>query len=548
VDNGSTDSTTSIAKEFGAKILTDYKKTIAGLRNTGAGFATGKILVFIDGDVIITKEWAENILKVISSLEENSRIITGARCGISEKQNWIERRWFLPMMREKSNYMNSGHLIVTKEIFQEIGGFDETLLTGEDWEFCMRAKEKGIEIINNPDLRVIHEGYPKTLRQFICREKWHGIQDVSDMKSFLKSMPALLAVLYWLTGILGIVLSIYHKSVIYFLAAFTANSMICLLAALNKRRQFPLNIFFYFFLYNVYFFARGLSFVEVLKNMKIKNKIIATGKVLLGLKYIISIVLYISGITFLINRIIKKFHGNLSPLTILCYHSVKEQQLSFFERQLNYLIKKFQFIDSIQLLELIANPKNFNNAVRYICLTFDDCYEDNYFVVRKMLLEKKITAIFFAPSQKLGQASDWDDGSHNQRIMSAGQLKELAKSFTIGAHTQNHIRLGEVDPNVAVSEIMGSKDDLSRLLDQKILFFAYPNGSYNNTIVKCVSDCQFEAALTIEQHTNYSYKNRYTLGRYIVRPEELLSFKLKSNGGYDWFYYIQKSLKTILQG
>lgn len=264
VDNGSTDSTVKIAQEFGAKVLTDPSGTIASLRNLGADCAIGEVLVFLDADVFITPKWAKEIVSLTSKLEENNRIVTGSRCGISANPSWIEKYWFLPMTLEESNYMNSGHLIIDREIFNEIGGFNDTLITGEDYEFCMRAKQKGIVIINNPKLHVIHEGYPKTLKQFIRREKWHGIQDASNMRSFLKSKPAILAILYWLSGIFGIVLSTYYGIVSYVLIGVIINAAICIFATINKQKQFPLNKGAYFLLYNVYFFARGLSFIELL--------------------------------------------------------------------------------------------------------------------------------------------------------------------------------------------------------------------------------------------------------------------------------------------
>jgi len=264
VDNGSTDATTRIAQECGAKVIVDSSKTIAGLRNLGARYAVGKVLVFLDGDVIITHEWVENIFKVVTSIEHNNQIITGSRYGIVTNPGWIEKHWFLPMTHEKARYINGGHLIVDRDVFNEIGGFTDSLITGEDWEFCMRAKQKGMVIFNNPDLRVIHEGYPKNLRQFIRREKWLGIQDFYNISTFLKSRPAIFASLYWFSGILGIFLFLYYKSVIYIIIAFIINSIFCIFATLNKKTQFPLNVIYYFLLYHVYFFARGLSLIDSL--------------------------------------------------------------------------------------------------------------------------------------------------------------------------------------------------------------------------------------------------------------------------------------------
>lgn len=262
VDNGSTDATTQIASDFGATVLVDSSKTIAGLRNLGARYASARTLVFLDADVIITKQWAENIFDVIESIQKNSRIITGSRYGISTNPSWIERHWFLPMTREKGKYINGGHLIIDTHLFHEVGGFSDSLRTGEDWEFCVRAKQNGIMIINNPNLLVIHEGYPKTISQFIDREKWLGIQDFCDISSFCKSRPAIFGLSYCLSGIIGAALFLYHRSVAYIAIAIIINSTLCLTATLSRKKQFRLNVPVYFFLYNVYFFARGFALIH----------------------------------------------------------------------------------------------------------------------------------------------------------------------------------------------------------------------------------------------------------------------------------------------
>jgi len=259
VDNGSTDSTVEIAGQYGVKILKDSSETIAGLRNLGAGHSLGRVLVFLDGDVLITAEWAAEFGKVLSTLDSNKKLITGSRCGISSDSNWIEKCWYLPMIHEPASYMNSGHLIIRRDLFFELGGFNENLITGEDWELSKRAQKKGITILNNPHLRVIHEGYPKTLREFVRRERWHGLQDFRDIKSFITSKVALITVLYWIIGIAGIALSIYFRSIFYIIMGLIINSILCIVATLRKQRQFPLNIFVYFLLYHVYFFSRGLS-------------------------------------------------------------------------------------------------------------------------------------------------------------------------------------------------------------------------------------------------------------------------------------------------
>ena len=266
-------------------------------------------------------------------------------------------------------------------------------------------------------------------------------------------------------------------------------------------------------------------------------------KVLLKIKYLLSLLFYSCGICTVINYFIKLFYGNQPPLIVLCYHSVDEDMMCQFEKQIDYLIRQnYKIISGIELLKLLYYPVEPDNNSKYICLTFDDCYEDNYFIVRNILVKKKIPAIFFAPSYKLGQYVDWNSCYAHKRLMTVEQLKDMSRSFDIGSHTRNHIKLAEASSDVYVDEIKNSKNDLEKILDREVVFFAYPHGSYNRKVIQYLSECKFKSAFTVRQHVNYSYKEKYELGRYLIKPDNFRDFKLKVSGGYDWFFFLNKFL------
>ena len=265
------------------------------------------------------------------------------------------------------------------------------------------------------------------------------------------------------------------------------------------------------------------------------------------IKNFLSIVLYHTGINFLVNTFIMHCYGNFPVVTILCYHSITtKQQIRSFEKQLDYLRgSSYSFISGHELIALINSPKSFCNSKRYICLTFDDCCEDNYFIVRPILAKRKIPAIFFAVSSKLGGWADWDRNKDSCRLMTPDQLREMALLFDIGSHTRTHVKLATKKFEIALKEIRDSKQELMGLIRKPISFFAYPNGNYNSAVARTVMDCGFDIAFTIEQHTNYCYEEKYSLGRYIVDPEDFEDFKLKVAGGYDWFYFSKKAFKRV---
>lgn len=272
VDNGSSDNTVSIAMANGARVLKEPSRSIGGLRNLGAGASRGKYLVFLDADVVLRPSWEREFLRVLDELERNGRVITGSRYGVRDQPSWIEKHWFLPMTLEKAKYINAGHLIVSKEVFTQVGGFDESLRTGEDYELCMRAKSHGVEIVNDPKLEVIHEGYPKTVWAFVKREKWHGGQDFESLRSFRNSWPAMAAVVYWTVSIVAIGLAIHFSSFGYIVAGFCLTTTLCCLAALKKRSQYQLDVIPYLLIYHIYFFARGLSLAERISGIHKKKR------------------------------------------------------------------------------------------------------------------------------------------------------------------------------------------------------------------------------------------------------------------------------------
>jgi glycosyltransferase involved in cell wall biosynthesis len=192
VDNGSIDQTVEIANKKKAICLHAPGCSIASMRNRGALEATADIFVFLDADVYLGNSWGLRIRVVMERLHSQSHIVSGSLCGISEENNWIERIWFAPMTTLKEvNYINSGHMVMHRDLFLRVGGFDPKLETGEDYEFCTRARMLGARIENDPMLRVVHAGYPKSIKSFFVRERWHARGDYKSLKMLISSKPAI---------------------------------------------------------------------------------------------------------------------------------------------------------------------------------------------------------------------------------------------------------------------------------------------------------------------------------------------------------------------
>ena len=264
-DHGSQDATAMLARELGAQVLASTGGTVAGLRNLAARNAQGQIFIFLDADIVLTKDWHDHFPETFQLLERQPTTVTGSLCGIPDDASFIERYWFAPMQTKSMRYINSGHLITSRILFRQIDGFDASLQTGEDVDFSTRARAAGGVIAPDQRLRVIHNGYPSTLSAFIRREIWHGKGDCQALKNILSSrvaMVALLLVLLHLTAIAGV---LYTNDFILVGSAMLGIVCVCLGAAIFKHKQRTLiGIAVTSFLYYFYFAARAISCIQSL--------------------------------------------------------------------------------------------------------------------------------------------------------------------------------------------------------------------------------------------------------------------------------------------
>ncbi len=235
-DNGSRDNTIIVARSFGAQVLVDEDATVGGLRNRAVKLAEGRVLVFLDADVSLTQSWGENITSAFSSLTVNPWQVTGSKCGLPEKPGWIEHYWFKPLLSNKVKYINSGHLITSIDLFNKIEGFDERLESGEDYAFGKSAITLQAEIVNNPSLVVVHEGYPKTLPQFIRREIWHGMGEGKSLRTIKTSNVAIASILFAGLHILTALGFLCFSGGAFGLIGVTLIVVICVFFALIKHK------------------------------------------------------------------------------------------------------------------------------------------------------------------------------------------------------------------------------------------------------------------------------------------------------------------------
>lgn len=216
MDNGSSDGTVDIAKSYGGifnlEVITVAGVRISALRNRGAREARGKFLAFLDADCIAPPNWLVNAASIFA---RDSSGIIGAHYEIPRDATWVGRLWCQDRLSERVgdvSYVPGGDLLITKDCFLEVGGFDESIQTNEDLELCQRVIEKGWPVRAYPELRVTHLGTPRTLIGFYRKQQWHGthvftvfLRDPQKRKNVKPVMLAVYTLACFAGSILGAV-------------------------------------------------------------------------------------------------------------------------------------------------------------------------------------------------------------------------------------------------------------------------------------------------------------------------------------------------------
>ena len=214
VDNGSTDKTVQIAKEYGARIFSAPGKTVAALRNVGARDAKGGYVAYVDADCVIDRHWLENALK---HFPDEKVAAVGSPTDIVTDSTWVQKYWHL--VRSKKNqvafvkWLPTENLIVRRPALESVGGFNEALTTCEDVDFCYRLSRKYM-IVSDGSVRSVHLGEARTLGEFYKKERWRGKGNLGGLFAHglvLDELPSLLFQFYYLIAFLLLTLSAVYS-------------------------------------------------------------------------------------------------------------------------------------------------------------------------------------------------------------------------------------------------------------------------------------------------------------------------------------------------
>ena len=178
-----------------------------------------------------------------------------------------------------------------------------------------------------------------------------------------------------------------------------------------------------------------------------------------------------------------------------------------------------------------------------VVLTFDDAYRDFYTTAAPVLTQLGFTATEFVPTAFVGR----------QHYLTWDMIRTLdAEGFTIGDHTVHHVSLGSLSAAQAYWEMSQAKQELETVLNHPILDFAYPSGSFNQSVMRQAKALGFEVAVSTMGGVYHTEASLMALTRQRVSGGISMSFFAQQVVGppptVAWIHWAQGQVAAVGSG
>ena len=163
VDDGSTDETETIVKNFEDRICYVYQKRsgVAAARNKGLELSSGDFVTFIDADDVWKKNKLEIQLKLFQQNPELEMVL-----GFLQRVTTRNEDDSLHVFEgdEDGIYvLQLGCTLIKKRVFENVGNFDEEMKLSEDFDWFLRTRESGIKVDVHKDVVQLYRQHEKNI-------------------------------------------------------------------------------------------------------------------------------------------------------------------------------------------------------------------------------------------------------------------------------------------------------------------------------------------------------------------------------------------------
>lgn len=208
-----------MAQKYGAFLLEDRGLGRCYARNLGITKANGEIIAFLDDDVVLKKDWLERVIKEfvnpcvggvgglaipVNALgyprkESLSKLFIYDLLGkVQGIYTWTSRLGYKAVV----DCLSGSNMAFRSNVISLIDGFDENFYgssIGEDVDFCLRVRSRGILIVFDPKAIAYHySNYVKRVR----RKDMTFFISTADNETYCKVKNNVYSVFYFLYQVL----------------------------------------------------------------------------------------------------------------------------------------------------------------------------------------------------------------------------------------------------------------------------------------------------------------------------------------------------------
>jgi glycosyltransferase involved in cell wall biosynthesis len=252
-------------------------ETISALRNYGFSQSNSPFLAFLDADIWLSENWVRQMHQHLCA--HPGRIIVSATQICDYNAPTLEKiRTSLSNAEIDTNvaFLPGRNLFMRHDVFNQIGGFPEHLITCEDYYFTDQAAKLG-ELYYTSSATYVHLGEDKAYKPMFDKEIWRGqsnLQSIAGRKIPFREWPSFLVppgvTIAFLLALILLLAGLYEGGLL--LLALSLIPLFLYSFRLYKLANSKIAFISIFKFYAVYFPARAIGTLTGLFNsITVKN-------------------------------------------------------------------------------------------------------------------------------------------------------------------------------------------------------------------------------------------------------------------------------------
>lgn len=184
---------------FPLSVLTNEKRVIPSALNRAVEHASGRVIIRVDGHSRVPQTYVDEIVEALAKgaadvVGPRVRFVPGSDSPIAYAISTLQSSVFgtggTASRRNISKPIRVSHAVMScynRSVWERIGGYDESLLTNEDFDFDYRATQSGVAVLALPS-PVFQLMARSTLRGLVVQRWRYGWWKAAVIKKYPASL------------------------------------------------------------------------------------------------------------------------------------------------------------------------------------------------------------------------------------------------------------------------------------------------------------------------------------------------------------------------